>query len=534
MRLSAPFYESYERVLLQKKKRGQKYTVQAVEDPARLLGGAEMGEEWTRQLIANQAFFAKKYGANPEMSAAWLVAMAGAMVDGASSRALFEQASGMGLPDEEVLRIGIALDSPSAASFLVSRGADFSGMFILPNMAEDLHRQTDVNMPSRHFVDPMVDPNYQDRKNKVQLSSAIDMLSKPKEFRAPERFIDEIIKSGVDVGVRIDTRALGLADGKASWASIAIAHGNVKLAARLLDAAPTLSQDLLDEALLAVAMVSRSADLYQDDRKALGNLAQSLAKRGANPDRVYAMNDAAYADLRGWSYRGDETALDTTARQWAVSAHVRGRGVDKKLLSAIVPSPWPALPGDESWVAFVVNQASFSSGDEKNIKQMLDRAFSTMAKKEFLDVEEGHRELWMGRALRKENGWLVMDALLDSAVMKKAVGQYDPEMVWEMARQLGEVGALEEMKPDHMEGKVNNFWGHERFKRLMSWAPEDNAKILVERVEAFTRQAESLSGGDSLRSLTARDMEALKMTLTSCFNRPSVDHVSPKPPRRTL
>lgn len=499
--------------------------------PQKTMVGPEIGEDWTRQFISTQAAFLQRHGQNGPLNAAWFLALAAASANNDTSPALLEQACAQGLPDEEVFRIGASLDSDQCARFLVGRNIDWSSFYVQPEIGAEIGHNSNATMASNDLIAHLIYPKEGARKKVVNLNNALEVLLRVHEHALPVKFIESVLESGqVNAGTRMKTYALGLEDGKATWVSLAIANGKPKIAAMLLSKSKEVSQDTLDEALLAIAMTFMRDRLMSDEKKALEKLAKNLVSMGANPDRDFELGVSAYHSLHGWNRDAKNPLLGST-RQWALAACLQNTQA-AAFQKVMFPSPWPKIPGKGSWLDFGLSSIAIRSENESSTREVMNKILALSSRDNAVEVEATCRDTWVEHARRGR--FNVLDALLDSAVMKKAAGKLAPETLVQAIQKVGGLEKIEEMKWPDLDKKFGEWWNNSRLDKVISWLPEDQALALSTQIDGLRQFALMGKQNIEFSGMSSQDLSAVKLALQACFQTPSPTHIPPLQQRRTL
>jgi hypothetical protein len=500
--------------------------------PQRTMVGIEIGEDWTRQFISTQAGFLRRHGQDHALTATWLLALAAASANNDTTPVLLQQACEQGLGEDEIFRIGVSVDSDRCAQFLLDRDVDWSSLYVQPEIGAEIGSNSNANMANDALISHLIYPKEAPRRKTVNLANGLEVLLSVHEHALPVKFIEAIVKSGkVSINTRFKTEAFDLADGKASWVSVAIATGKCKLAAKLLANSNEVSPDILDEALLAIAMTSVRDRMMPDEKRTMAQLAKTLVALGANPDRQFEFGQAGYSALNGWGYNDKKQALTATARQWAMVALLEN-SQSPGFAKAFLPSPWPKPPGKEGWLEFGLRLLSRRSGSDDSTRTVMDRLLTLSSKEDPIKIESVCRDTWKEKAAR--GNFAVVDALVESAIMKKALGNVAPESLWLAIQEAGELSKIDKMSARDLGEKFDRWWAHDRLDKVIAWLPEEHAHALAQQLAKAREFALMGKEKRNFQALSEQDFSAVKLALQACFNTPSLVHTMPLAQRRTL
>lgn len=518
-RLTPPYFD---RSNLVKDARGR---LRANEPVVKEMKGVEIGEDWTRLFVGTQASFLGRHGEDHQRNASWMLAMAGCMANNETTEAILDQARQQGLSFEDIFTIAASQDSDVAIEYMHKNNVEFTDLMVPGHFHVDAHSNTNVNMPSKHFTDHQHSKSAV-QKTKVALLPSVEVILMGERYLRPQKCIAKLIALGViNPSTRIETNALGIADGKAFWPSIAIANGNYAEAALSFDSFRSLSQEVLDEALLACAMKMNN-QAYIDDGKEISNLSKSLFERGANPDRVFQFDPIVMHDINGF-FSLEEGDNQSCAREWGVVAFLR-RDQPIKFLKSVMPSPWPAKNKDKEWGYLLIerchNSRVSSQSDQK--RKLLQKAFSLLSKKDPVQMVKNLQDIIKKDAQR--GSYLILDAMLESKSVKKMKGELSCSDVIELLGMWGVSKELKEFSSRQVRQYCENWWTSKRIKQVIGWMPEQDAaqmEVRVGEINDFINQ-KSFDWND-------RNTEAVKMKIANLLE-VEAKLIPPVPKRRTL
>lgn len=520
-RLTPPYFD---RSNLVKDARGR---LRAHEPATKEMKGVEIGEDWTRLFIGTQASFLGRHGENHQRNASWMLAMAGCMANNETTEGILDQARRQGLSFEDIFTIAASQDSDVAIEYIHKNNVNFTSLMVPGHFHVDASSNTNVNMPSRHFTDHLHSKSAVEKK-KTTILPSVEVILMGERYLRPQKCIAKMIALGViNPSERIQTNALGFSDGKAFWSSIAIANGNHAEAALFFDSFKLLSQEVLDEALLACAMKMKH-HRHMDDGGEISNLSKSLFERGANPDQMFEFDPIVMHDLNGY-FSLEEGDNRSCAREWGVAAFLT-HDAPVKFLKAVMPAPWPAKNKDQEWGYSIIDRCHQRSGSgqlrQEPTNKMLGKAFSLLSKENPEQILRNLQDIIKKDA--QKSHYLILDAMLESKPVKKLKGTLSYSDVIELIDLWATPKLLTKSTPGEVRKNCEDWWASKRMMQVIRWMPEKDAvqmEVRVNEIGNFINE-KSFEWND-------RNANAVKMKIANLMES-EARLVPPIPKRRTL
>lgn len=308
-----------------------------------VLVGIALGEHWTRRGVLSQVQYLGEYTKDPQLQSAWLLACAACLANDGTTPIKMKMALDEGLSVREACRAALHLNSKEGARALSSLGVDWSSQKIHAEQRRFSGDHDSLSQPTPVFMECAMNP---DRGNQrffttAQLESVVEVAIRHGKTDFVEGMIAE---EKAPAEMLVDTLAMGMRSGKVSVLSLAIIEGRWPLVEQLLSEG--LPQDILDEALFAVAMRSHLS-VDDEDKSKEDALALRLLSAGASPDRPHHQIARAYSIVGSLLLPGEEPDRSghSTARQWAIAGALLQDDKLSPAFKTVFLENIPRLPG---------------------------------------------------------------------------------------------------------------------------------------------------------------------------------------------
>lgn len=514
--------------------------------PARDVGmtALEVGTDETQSMIARHNRFLLRY-TNDQIRtehATWLLGLSACSSNDEFTHQVLDQCKSRGLTDAAIAHLGLATDSIEAARYLTNNGVDWTTQ--TTQLHTDGSRVVDASSPHSALLDHHIPERsagryYRPREEVLVLHAATGNHLEA----SPLGFMQGVLESGqVRADTRFPTPALGLKDGQATWLSHCIASGRLELAEQALLHFKHMSQQSLDEGLLACAMLAEYEHLNylgrRDEVKILSKIAKTLHARGANPDASFEFGTSAFEALIGTHYHSfsnkPDQPLRATTREWGLRAAM-SRKLPRNHEAAYFPSPWPSPPeGHASWAEVALARHAYSRGDSDPKQVMMRRLFNlpgTPPISKLLETVEPNNL----RPRVHGPQWGVIDALLESKLSTSAQGKLGYAPVMECVMQWGGCSNRERAKVQDtvkaLTDRMDDWWEHSRLEGVLAWLNEDARALAKSRIDDFVKAARVFS---NIKRPTQQDEEAIALAYSAFTTTGASAQPTSKAPRRSL
>lgn len=499
----------------------------------------EVGTDETQGMIARHNRFLLRYtnDAIRTEHATWLLGLSACSSNDELTHPLLDQCIARGMTHATIVHLGLATDSIEAARYLTRAGVDWATQ--TTRLHTNASRVVDANSPHSALIDHHIPERsagryYLPREENSVFLAATGNLDVP-----PLGFVEGILESGqIAPDWRMETPALGLKDGHATWFSHCIATGQLTLAAQALKHFKNMPQQALDEGLLACAMLAEYDNLGKDETKILASCAKTLRNRGANPDASFEFGVNAFEALTGTHYHSffnqPGEALRATTREWGLRAAL-SQPLTRSHDSLYCPSPWPKAPeGVSSWAQLALTRHAHSRRTGEVRQEMIKRVFDLPRAPTLADLLS-NVDAACFQPSEYAAKWSALDALLDSKIASTGAGTVDYETAMHRVLAWGGCSKREKTKVlptvEKMEKRMEDWWQHPRLERVLAWMSEDDQARARPRIAEFVKAATDYA---SIKRPTDADQEAVALAYTAFLSTAASPEPTRIAPRRTL